>query len=85
LFVSSIPQLLWSCFFADKNKKKKKKNDFFFVFFFSFFSPSSVTAAGIWSCSACKKTITGGAYVMNTSAAATVRATIRRLRELVRE
>lgn len=42
-------------------------------------------AAGIWSCSACKKTVTGGAYIMNTSAAATVRATIRRLRDLVRD
>jgi len=39
-------------------------------------------AVGIWHCSACTKTLAGGAWVMNTTAAATVRSTIRRLREM---
>lgn len=39
------------------------------------------TAVGIWGCTACKKQKAGGAYVLNTSAAVTVRSTIRRLRE----
>lgn len=39
------------------------------------------TAVGIWACTACKKIKAGGAYVLNTSAAVTVRSTIRRLRE----
>jgi len=38
-------------------------------------------AVGIWSCGRCRKTVAGGAWVMNTTAAATVRSTIRRLRE----
>ena len=38
-------------------------------------------AVGIWACSSCKKIKAGGAYVLNTSAAVTVRSTIRRLRE----
>jgi large subunit ribosomal protein L37Ae len=38
-------------------------------------------AVGIWACTGCKKTKAGGAYVLNTSAAVTVRSTIRRLRE----
>lgn len=36
---------------------------------------------GIWKCKACKKTVAGGAYVLSTASAATVRSTIRRLRE----
>jgi large subunit ribosomal protein L37Ae len=40
------------------------------------------TAVGIWNCKSCKKTMAGGAWVLNTTAAATVRSTIRRLREL---
>ncbi|EFI27409.1 60S ribosomal protein L43 [Coprinopsis cinerea okayama7 len=40
------------------------------------------TAVGIWGCSACKKVIAGGAWTVSTTAAATVRSTIRRLREL---
>ncbi|PPQ90753.1 hypothetical protein CVT25_010142 [Psilocybe cyanescens] len=40
------------------------------------------TAVGIWHCSACKKTIAGGAWSVSTTAAATVRSTVRRLREL---
>ncbi|WFD15183.1 60S ribosomal protein L43 [Malassezia arunalokei] len=39
-------------------------------------------AVGIWDCSACKKVVAGGAWSMNTTAAATVRSTIRRLREI---
>jgi len=37
---------------------------------------------GIWSCRGCGKEIVGGAYALTTTAAATVRSTIRRLREL---
>ncbi|KAF8967735.1 putative RPL43B-60S large subunit ribosomal protein [Flammula alnicola] len=40
------------------------------------------TAVGIWHCSACRKTIAGGAWSVSTTAAATVRSTVRRLREL---
>ncbi|KAF6014162.1 60S ribosomal protein L43A [Brettanomyces bruxellensis] len=40
-------------------------------------------ATGIWKCKACNKTIAGGAYSVSTAAAATIRSTIRRLRELV--
>merc|ERR1711936_1517076 len=38
-------------------------------------------AVGIWSCKACRKTVAGGAYVYSTTAAATVRSAVRRLRE----
>ncbi|KAF9525360.1 ribosomal L37ae protein family-domain-containing protein [Crepidotus variabilis] len=40
------------------------------------------TAVGIWHCRACKKTIAGGAWSVSTTAAATVRSTVRRLREI---
>ncbi|BFZ60421.1 60S ribosomal protein L43 [Saitoella coloradoensis] len=40
-------------------------------------------AVGIWSCKGCKKVMAGGAWNLSTTAAATVRSTIRRLRELV--
>ncbi|GAU87238.1 hypothetical protein RvY_00120 [Ramazzottius varieornatus] len=40
------------------------------------------SCVGIWSCRRCRKTVAGGAYVYATTAAATVRSTIRRLREL---
>ncbi|TFY60412.1 hypothetical protein EVG20_g7423 [Dentipellis fragilis] len=39
-------------------------------------------AVGIWKCSACRKVIAGGAWTVSTTAAATVRSTIRRLREI---
>ncbi|KAI6198117.1 60S ribosomal protein L37a [Aphelenchoides besseyi] len=39
------------------------------------------SCVGIWQCSKCKKTVAGGAYVYATTAAATVRSTIRRLRD----
>lgn len=39
-------------------------------------------STGIWTCKACHKTVAGGAYTVSTSAAATIRSTIRRLREL---
>jgi large subunit ribosomal protein L37Ae len=38
-------------------------------------------AVGIWKCGKCGKVVAGGAYVYGTSTAATVRSTIRRLRE----
>jgi large subunit ribosomal protein L37Ae len=38
-------------------------------------------ASGIWYCSSSKKYITGGAYVLATAAAATVRSNIARLRK----
>merc|ERR1711916_262551 len=40
------------------------------------------SVVGIWKCRTCKKTVAGGAYVMNTIAGATVRSTVRRLRDL---
>ncbi|TEB33221.1 ribosomal protein L37ae [Coprinellus micaceus] len=40
------------------------------------------TAVGIWNCGACKKVIAGGAWTVSTTAAATVRSTVRRLREI---
>merc|ERR1712093_221605 len=36
---------------------------------------------GIWKCRGCKKVVAGGAWNLNTVAAATVRSSIRRLRE----
>ncbi|KAK9476331.1 ribosomal protein L37ae, partial [Lipomyces japonicus] len=50
----------------------------------SFCGKSSVkrSATGIWKCRSCHKTVAGGAYVLSTTNAATVRSTIRRLREL---
>lgn len=39
-------------------------------------------STGIWKCSGCRKTVAGGAYTVSTAAAATIRLTIRRLREL---
>ncbi|KAI0766596.1 60S ribosomal protein L37 [Trametes elegans] len=39
-------------------------------------------AVGIWKCSSCKKVIAGGAWAVSTTAAATVRSTVRRLREI---
>ncbi|KJE95925.1 60S ribosomal protein L43 [Capsaspora owczarzaki ATCC 30864] len=40
------------------------------------------TAVGIWNCRGCSRTVAGGAWTVSTMAAATVRSTIRRLREL---
>ncbi|KRX22792.1 rRNA-processing protein FCF1 -like protein, partial [Trichinella nelsoni] len=42
-------------------------------------------AVGIWKCKSCKKTVAGGAYVFSTTTGSTVRSTIRRLREGVKE
>ena len=39
-------------------------------------------AVGIWDCKGCGKSLAGGAWVMTTTAAATVRSTVRRLRDL---
>lgn len=41
------------------------------------------TAVGIWKCKGCAKQYAGGAYVLTTPSAGTVRSTIRRLREVV--
>mmetsp|Transcript_3620 Transcript_3620/g.5363 ORF Transcript_3620/g.5363 Transcript_3620/m.5363 type:complete len:95 (+) Transcript_3620:89-373(+) len=38
------------------------------------------TCVGIWDCGRCKKTVAGGAYSLNTAAAAAVRSTVSRLR-----
>ena len=38
-------------------------------------------ATGIWTCGGCKKTMAGGAYTLSTSAAATARSAIARLRK----
>uniref|UniRef100_A0AC34QC37 60S ribosomal protein L37a n=1 Tax=Panagrolaimus sp. JU765 TaxID=591449 RepID=A0AC34QC37_9BILA len=40
------------------------------------------TCVGIWKCKKCSKVVAGGAYVYSTLTAATVRSTVRRLREL---
>merc|ERR1711990_232061 len=40
------------------------------------------TAVGIWECRGCKKVMAGGAWTVSTTAATTVRSTIRRLRDL---
>ena len=40
------------------------------------------SVVGIWTCRACKKDLAGGAYSLSTATAATVRSTIRRLREI---
>ncbi|WP_411027463.1 50S ribosomal protein L37Ae, partial [Salmonella sp. s54925] len=40
------------------------------------------TCVGIWHCKGCNKTIAGGAWVVSTTAAATVRSAVRRLREI---
>merc|ERR1712179_91323 len=39
-------------------------------------------AVGIWNCKGCCKTVAGGAWVLSTTAAATVRSAVRRLREM---
>eukprot|EP00823_Brevimastigomonas_motovehiculus_P001338 TRINITY_DN11864_c0_g1_i1.p1 TRINITY_DN11864_c0_g1~~TRINITY_DN11864_c0_g1_i1.p1 ORF type:complete len:107 (-),score=15.71 TRINITY_DN11864_c0_g1_i1:70-348(-) len=40
------------------------------------------TAVGIWECKKCRKAVAGGAYTVSTPTAATVRSTVRRLREM---
>ncbi|MCT8882729.1 50S ribosomal protein L37Ae, partial [Clostridioides difficile] len=40
------------------------------------------TVTGIWECRSCHKTIAGGAYLLNTASAATVRSTLARLRKI---
>ncbi|EOO02723.1 putative 60s ribosomal protein l43 protein [Phaeoacremonium minimum UCRPA7] len=39
-------------------------------------------STGIWKCSGCKKVTAGGAYTVSTPAAAAMRSTLRRLREI---
>eukprot|EP00127_Corallochytrium_limacisporum_P001917 Clim_evm72s88 gene=Clim_evmTU72s88 len=43
------------------------------------------TVVGVWHCKGCRKTIAGGAWTPGTTAAATVRSTMRRLRELAEQ
>mmetsp|Transcript_17006 Transcript_17006/g.39964 ORF Transcript_17006/g.39964 Transcript_17006/m.39964 type:complete len:96 (-) Transcript_17006:31-318(-) len=38
-------------------------------------------STGIWKCKSCKKVLAGGAYTLNTAAAATVRTATARLRK----
>ncbi|KAJ3040122.1 60S ribosomal protein L43 [Rhizophlyctis rosea] len=40
------------------------------------------SSVGIWQCRGCRKVLAGGAWTVGTTAAATVRSTVRRLREL---
>ncbi|CAG8674279.1 23875_t:CDS:2 [Cetraspora pellucida] len=40
-------------------------------------------AVGIWKCRACNKVVAGGAWTVSTTTAATVRSTVRRLREIM--
>ena len=40
---------------------------------------------GIWTCRSCKKTMAGGAYMLSTPAAATVRSAVARLRKTGQE
>lgn len=40
------------------------------------------SVVGIWSCKRCKRTVAGGAWVYSTTAAASVRSAVRRLREV---
>ncbi|KAK9505928.1 hypothetical protein O3M35_009885 [Rhynocoris fuscipes] len=40
------------------------------------------TCVGIWSCRRCKRTVAGGAWVVSTTAATSVRSAVRRLREV---
>lgn len=42
-------------------------------------------AVGIWKCRACSKTMSGGAWTLQTVAAATVRSTVARLRKQIGE
>lgn len=39
------------------------------------------SCVGIWNCKRCKRVVAGGAWVYATTAAASVRSAIRRLRE----
>lgn len=52
-------------------------------FFSSFLFQDSMKRAcvGIWSCKRCKRVVAGGAWVYSTTAAATTRSAVRRLRE----
>lgn len=43
------------------------------------------TVVGIWNCKACRKTVAGGAYVYSTTAAASVRSAVRRLKEILEQ
>ena len=41
--------------------------------------------AGIWECKSCHKVMAGGAYMLNTPTAATVRSTVARLRKAAQD
>ncbi|KAK4873694.1 hypothetical protein RN001_013054 [Aquatica leii] len=40
------------------------------------------SCVGIWTCKRCKRVVAGGAWVYSTTAAASVRSAVRRLREV---
>lgn len=39
------------------------------------------SCVGIWSCNRCRRVVAGGAWVYSTTAAASVRSAVRRLRD----
>lgn len=43
------------------------------------------TCVGIWKCKKCRRVIAGGAWTPSTTAAATIRGVVRRLRELAEQ
>ncbi|KAF5296627.1 hypothetical protein FQA39_LY12455, partial [Lamprigera yunnana] len=49
--------------------------------FRSFKDSMKRSCVGIWTCKRCKRVVAGGAWVYSTTAAASVRSAVRRLRE----
>lgn len=43
------------------------------------------SAVGIWKCKACRRTVAGGAWEFNTTAAVTAKTTIQRLKKIIIE
>lgn len=79
----------YTCSFCGKVRIFGNLKLFFIVFgifyqsylFLYFQEAMKRTCVGIWECTKCHKVVAGGAYVYATTAAATVRSTIRRLRD----
>lgn len=40
------------------------------------------SVVGIWACKRCKRVVAGGAWVYSTTAAASVRSNVRRLKDM---